>query len=628
MIIIILIIIWLYETMKLLATVILVFLAGYFLEVAIDESGTPPFVENTLEIISELFAVFVALSIFSITWNAYNKSKDNHSLLLGSTFFVVGALILFHMLSYPFMPQFFTPNSTQKDAYFLIESRLVLAIMLLASVYVYKDTLPKLIKKNVLIISAIGFSIISVVFVLFYHDYVLSSFKPDDTSSIEMILLLTFITVMVLLASHLYARRVKETGQNNLNSLIDGSIIIVFSNMIYFYYEFSGHFLIITGFYFVYRALYISSIERPYEKLALAEEKLRRAAEDRYKNLVDNACEAIITTDLEDRVTLWNHSAEKIFGWEPHEVIGKKLSQLIVPSDLQPETVCLRKDGSKINVGLVTSPLTDPNKNRIGVSFIIRDITNQKLAEQMFLENQALILASRAKSDFLATMSHELRTPLNAIIGFSQLMKRKMHGELNETQEHFVSNIYTSGQTLLSIINSILEFSQMEAGKMDMGIEKFSLPEAINSTLELIKEKASMHNVLLKTELDPGLEFIEADRQKFIQVLFNLVDNGVKFSKNGGGTVRIITKKEGDMAKFQVLDTGIGIREEYMGRLFKAFTQLDSSISRKYEGIGMGLAISKKLVELQGGKIWAESKYGEGSTFTFILPIAAKAGEN
>jgi signal transduction histidine kinase len=606
---------------KLLTTVVLIFLAGYFLEVAIDKSGAPPFVKNTLEIISELFAVFVALSIFSITWNAYGKSKDNHSLLLGSSFFVIGILILFHMLSYPFMPQFFTPNSTHKDAYFLVESRLVLAIMLLASVYVYKDTLPKLINKNLMVILAIGFSILSFAFVLFYHDYVLSSFRPDDTSSIEMIFLLIFITVVALLASHLYARRVKETGQTNLNSLIDGSIIIVLSNIIYFYYEFSGHFLIITGFYFVYRSLYTSSVELPYEKLAEAEEKLRLAAEDRYKNLVDNACDAIITTDLEDRVTSWNRSAEKIFGWESHEATGKKLFPLIVLSGSRPETECMHKDGTKINVSLITSPLMDANKDKIGLSFVIRDITNQKLAEQIFLENQALILASKTKSEFLSTMSHELRTPLNAIIGFSQLMKRNTHGKLNERQEYYVSNIHTSGENLLRIINDILEFSQLEAGKMDPVIEKFSLPEAINSVLELIKEKTIMQNVLLKTELDPELEFIEADREKFNQVLFNLVVNGIKFSKNTGGTVRIITKKEGDMAKFQVSDTGIGIKEEDLKKLFKAFEQLNSEITKNYGGTGLGLAISKKLVELHGGRIKAESKYGEGSTFTVFLPI-------
>ncbi len=397
------------HVLKLLAIIVSVFLAGYFLESAIDESDASPFVENTLEIISELFAVFVALSIFSITWIAYSKSKDNHSLLMGSTFFIVGILILFHALSYPFMPQFITSNSLHKAAYFLAESRLVLAVLFLASVYVHKDTLPELINKQVLISFTIILSIISLVFTLFYHDSVFLGFIPEDIRSTGTIFYLTMVTGMTLYASYLYARRAKETGENNLISLVYGSIIVVFSNLVYFSYEFSGHFLIITGFYFFYLALYKSSVELPYEKLALTEEKLRLAAEEKYRNLVDYANDAIIAIDLEDRVTSWNRSAEEIFGWTEQEIMGKKLSQLIVPPNLLAErkriltntltgktfsgieTVRLRKDGSKIDASMTISPVRDADKNIIGYSGIIRDITERKQAEQTLIKSKEFI---------------------------------------------------------------------------------------------------------------------------------------------------------------------------------------------------------------------------------------------
>jgi PAS domain S-box-containing protein len=755
--------------LKLPIIIVSLFLLGFFLELTLDASGVSHSMENTFEILSEFFSVFVALSIFAITWHAYTESKDNHSLFLGAAFLITGLLILFHALSYPFMPEFITPNSSHKAAIFLVESRLILALSLLASVYIYKDTLPGLINKRVLVCFIIILSAVSLSSVLNYHDSMLSGFDPDNSLSTDTLLLLSMVTALILYTGYLYAKRVRETGQNNLIFLIYGSIIIAFSSLVYFPYEFSGHFLIIAGFFSVYLSLYKSSVILPYEKLAMAEEKLRQAAEGKYRNLFDNANDAIITTGTDDRITAWNTSAEKIFGWTANEAMGKSLSQLIVPSELQNmrekiirdalagksvsgiEIVRLRRDGTRIDVSLTTSPILDANQNITGLSIILRDITEHKRteeklqqseekyrtlidniqdgvfiiqdakiqfaneafariggygveevagkdfsefvapedlekvagnyhrrqagenipreyeflllhrdgktrvivnmnvglveyrgrvasmgtikditelkkAEEIRLENVRLTLATKAKSEFLATMSHELRTPLNSIIGFSELLKQGGAGNVNEKQEHYLENVLQSGKNLLGLIDGILDLSRVEAGKMELSFEKMSVPVAINETLGLIKEKAERQNVILKEELDPELEFIEADRQKFKQVFFNLLSNAVKFSKNDGGTVTIITKKDGDMAKFSVLDSGIGIKEEDTCRLFKTFEQLDSGIARNYGGTGLGLAISKKLVELHGGKIWAESKYGEGTTFTFTLPIAARTG--
>ncbi|MDD5615334.1 MAG: MASE3 domain-containing protein [Candidatus Methanoperedens sp.] len=633
---------------KLLAIVLVAFLAGYFLEAAIDASeNIPGSVEGTLEVISELFSVFVAFSIFAITWQSYTKSRDNHSLFLGTTFFIAGFLILFHLLSYPFMPEFFTPNSSHKAAIFLIESRIILAVLLLASVYIHKDTLPGLINKRFLFSFVIVISAIFLVTALLYQDSQFAAYDLGNYST-ETIFLLSMITAALFYASYRYFKEFKETGQKNLIFLIEGLIIIIFSNLVYFSYEFSGHFLIITGFYFIYLALYKSSVELPYEKLALAEEKLRMAAEDKYRLLFDNANDAIITTDLEDRVTSWNRSAENIFGWASTEVIGKKLSGLIVPSQMQGEkeeeiicetgkpacgveTMRLRKDGNKINISFTTSPLMDPNKNITGISFILRDITERRQAEEerrkveeIRLENERLVLAGKAKSEFLAIMSHELRTPLNAILGFSELMGN-MKGELNEKQKRYMENILTAGKNLLSLVDSILDLNSVEAGKMEKFVEKMPVHETINDILSPLKEKAAKQNIILKNDYDPQLDTIETDTHKFKHILSNLLSNAIKFSKPDGGTVTIRTKKEGDMAKFSVSDTGIGIMEKDMERLFRTFEQLDTGTTRKYGGTGLGLAVSKKLVELLGGSISVESRYGEGSTFTFTLPVGAQA---
>ncbi len=254
----------------------------------------------------------------------------------------------------------------------------------------------------------------------------------------------------------------------------------------------------------------------------------------------------------------------------------------------------------------------------------IEDITERKKFEEIVIENERLTYSNKARSDFLTIMSHELRTPLTSVIGYSILLKEKNQGKLNEKQEFYVDGILTNGKHLLDLINNTLDLAKIEAGKLELVIESVSVPEIINESLSLMKEKASSRNVFLKKKLDSHLGVIEADRQKFKQILFNLLNNALKFCKEEGGIITVSAKKEGDMVKISISDTGIGIKEEDIPKLFQKFEQLDSGISRKYGGTGLGLAITKQLVELHGGKITVESRYGEGSTFTFLLPIASK----
>jgi len=406
------------HALKLLAIIVSVFLIGFFLEETIDSSelNNTGSLEETLEIISELFSIFVAISIFGITWYAYNKSRDNHSLLLGAAFLITGILILFHLLSYPFMPDFINPNSSHKAGLFFLESRFILAILLLASVYVYDDSLPQLINKNVMILFIIIILSVFLGSVFIHEDLIFAAYKLDSYSAIT-VLLLFVITTIISVACYLYTKRAKETYQKNLLNLTNGSIIILFSNLVYFDYEFSGHFLIITGFFYFYLGLYKSSVELPYEKLAIAEEKLRIGAENKYRSLFDNANDAIITTDMEDCVTSWNHSAEKLFGWEAQDATGKKLSSLIVPLNLQTqrdeiinnamngklaygiETVRMCKDGTRIFVDLTTSQLLDPNRNLTGLSFILRDITERKMNEETIKVGFRRLEEEKAKTE-------------------------------------------------------------------------------------------------------------------------------------------------------------------------------------------------------------------------------------
>jgi signal transduction histidine kinase len=242
--------------------------------------------------------------------------------------------------------------------------------------------------------------------------------------------------------------------------------------------------------------------------------------------------------------------------------------------------------------------------------------------EKMSLENEGLIQASKTKSEFIMAMSHELRTPLNSIIGFSDLLKKKDFGELNEIQAKYVNNIHLSGNNLLMIINDILDISKVEAGKIDLKIEKMSVADVINESIAIIKDIAIQKKIQIITEIDPGLDIMEADPNRIRQVIYNILSNSIKFSKHQG-IVNLNARKEGDTAQISVTDTGIGIKEDDIGRLFKEFEQIDKGASRQYGGTGLGLVISKKLIELHGGRIWVKSKYGEGSTFYFTLPLKA-----
>jgi two-component system CheB/CheR fusion protein len=303
----------------------------------------------------------------------------------------------------------------------------------------------------------------------------------------------------------------------------------------------------------------------------------------------------------------------------------RELLEKIIPMNTQFHDFEIEQEFH--NIGLKSMLLNACRLKLSGSDMIllaIEDITERKKLETLRLENERLISASKARSEFLTIMSHELRTPLTSVIGYSIILEAKTQGELNEKQRFFVDNILKSSKHLLDLINNFLELAKSEAGKQEMVFEEIFFPDEINEIFKLFKENAIENDIILKKEFDPEILSIQADRRALKQILFNLLSNAIKFSKKEGGIITVSTKRENDMVKISVADTGIGIKEEDIPRLFQKFEQLDSGISRKYDGTGLGLAITKQLVDLQGGKIWVESKYGQGSNFIFLLPIRGK----
>ncbi len=246
-------------------------------------------------------------------------------------------------------------------------------------------------------------------------------------------------------------------------------------------------------------------------------------------------------------------------------------------------------------------------------------IQNARLFREIKQKSRELEAASRHKSEFLANMSHELRTPLNAVIGFSEVLSERMFGDLNEKQEEYLKDIQASGQHLLSLINDILDLSKIEAGKMELELSDCDLPMTIDNALMLIRERAARRSIALNTAVDERLGQIRADERKIRQVLLNLLSNAIKFTPEGGRIDVHAVPRDG-MVEVSVTDTGVGIAPEDQEAVFEEFRQVGTS-DKKVEGTGLGLALSRKFIELHGGKIWVESQVGEGSTFTFTVPV-------
>ena len=247
-------------------------------------------------------------------------------------------------------------------------------------------------------------------------------------------------------------------------------------------------------------------------------------------------------------------------------------------------------------------------------------IQNARLFREIQDKSRQLEIANQHKSEFLANMSHELRTPLNAIIGFSEVLLERLFGDINEKQDDYLKDIHSSGRHLLNLINDILDLSKVEAGRMELELSTFDLPTAIANAMTLIRERAQQHGIAVAQDVAPELGDVVADERKFKQILLNLLSNAVKFTPDGG-RIDVSATSSGDNIVVAVHDTGIGIAPEDQDAVFEEFRQVGRDYTSKQEGTGLGLALTRRFVELHGGRISVHSEPGKGSTFTFTLPV-------
>lgn len=259
----------------------------------------------------------------------------------------------------------------------------------------------------------------------------------------------------------------------------------------------------------------------------------------------------------------------------------------------------------------------DENKRLVeGLEEKVRERTADLVEAKIIAET-----ASRAKSDFLANVSHELRTPLNAVLGFSEIMRDGMVGPVTDEQKEYLTDIMESGQHLLDLINDILDLSKVEAGKMELEPSEFDFRELVERSLIMFKEKAFKHKMEAGYEAGDEIGTVVADERRLKQVLFNLLSNAFKFTPDGGRITVRARLIPGEQIECSVEDSGIGIKEEDIPRLFKPFEQLEATLTKEHGGTGLGLALCKRIVELHGGRIWVESEFGKGSRFKFTFPL-------
>jgi two-component system sensor histidine kinase/response regulator len=361
-----------------------------------------------------------------------------------------------------------------------------------------------------------------------------------------------------------------------------------------------------------------------------------------YRRVLDRSPDAFLVIDHDGVIHLANEQCEKLFGYTRSELLGRKV-EMLVPDEIRPQHAELRasfhrdpttramgalrdlharrKDGSLVPVDIALSPVPRRDGLGIKVAVSVRDVTDRKQAEVELKEaKRKAEEATRLKSMFLANMSHEIRTPMNAIIGLSHLALKT---SLTAKQRDYISKVHNAGTSLLAIINDILDFSKIEAGKLDIETTAFRLDDVIGSVTTVVGQKATDKGLELLARLAPDVPpFLLGDPLRLAQILTNLVSNAVKFTERGEICVDVdMPQHTGEKCqlRFSVRDTGVGMTKEQAAKLFQPFTQADMSTTRKHGGTGLGLSVSRRLVELMGGDIWFDSEPGVGTNFTFTV---------
>lgn len=370
----------------------------------------------------------------------------------------------------------------------------------------------------------------------------------------------------------------------------------------------------------------------------------RKKVEMMFRGLLESAPDAMVITDHDGRIVMVSAQTEKLFQFGRHEMVGQKV-EMLMPERYRAKHVShrveysttlrqrpmgsgrelhgLRKDGSEFPIEVGLSPLQ--TLDGVLISSAIRDVTEAKRREASLVAARAEAdVANRAKSDFISRMSHELRTPLNAVIGYAQMLELDREDTLTETQKDYCSHILSSSNHLLGLVNEVLDLAQIEAGNLHLSLERINVATALTEIEKMMAPIAGRAGVKLTMGYPSGVPDIQADDLRLRQVLVNLISNAIKYNRSGGAVSVSARAEAGNRVRLAVTDSGFGIGEDEQERLFEPFTRLGAEHAN-IEGIGLGLAISRRLVEAMHGTIGFKSARGKGSTFWVELPVDAAA---
>jgi cell cycle sensor histidine kinase DivJ len=367
-----------------------------------------------------------------------------------------------------------------------------------------------------------------------------------------------------------------------------------------------------------------------------AADQAAEAGEVRYRFLAENAHDLITRHTADGRIHYASPASARLLGYRPEELIGRTLADFAHPDDAEIAVAAFESAGegsaASVELRLATKqggyawsefrcrPAGWSGDTLGAIVAVTRDIAERKAYERDLIQARDLAEdASRAKSRFLANMSHELRTPLNAILGFSEVMTHQMFGPLGARYVDYAQLIHESGGHLLGLINSILDMSKIEAGRLKLQPERFDVTDITVQALRFVSFLAERNGVTLEEAIDPAARYMVADKRAVTQILINLLSNGVKFTPRGGA-VRISATLAGEDIELSVADTGVGIDHADLKRLGQPFEQVDSEYTRAKEGTGLGLALVRALTHLHGGTMAIESMVGEGTTVRIRFP--------
>ena len=374
-------------------------------------------------------------------------------------------------------------------------------------------------------------------------------------------------------------------------------------------------------------------------------------SERKYRELVEHANSVILRWNADGRITFLNEFGQRLFGYSAGEIVGRHVMGTIVPStesggrDLRRliEEICarpedfehnvnenVRRNGDRVWIAWTNRIVRDAHGRVVEILSVGTDITERRSAEAEREKRHRAEAADRVKSAFLATMSHELRTPLNSIIGFTGIILQGLAGPLNAEQTKQLDMVRTSARHLLALVNDVLDISKIEAGQFEVACAPFDLRQSIDRVVALVQPQAAAKRLTLRVQLEPALGGAAGDQRRFEQILLNLLSNAVKFTDQGG--IALTAERLADFqaappaaggpaVRVRVADTGMGIKAADLPALFQPFRQVDSGLARRHEGTGLGLAICRRLAELMGGAIAAESEWGKGSAFIVTLPL-------